>query len=258
MHGGAPSALFAHVCEQHDPGSGRRSSRASRWSCCDRCRSCRSTMRVRTIRPGRKVQWLEAALLDADEREVARATVLRLRSDEVDTSGSVELDVDRAAAARQRPAAARVRRPDRRRATGSAHDVRIVRGQLDRGRSRHRVVPAAVPGGRGGADLGVRACGRGRRLRQRRREPAALHARVRRSTPTSRSRCTATRSASGSASSRARGCNPHGVGLAETRLHDEQGAIGRARADAARRTRSPNGRTRASRTRPTLERVSRV
>ena len=46
-------------------------------------------MKVRTIRPGRKVQWLEAALLDADEREMTRATVLRLRSDDVDTSGSV-------------------------------------------------------------------------------------------------------------------------------------------------------------------------
>ena len=52
------------------------------------------TLRVRTIRPGRKVQWIEAALLDDDDREVARATVLRLRTAEVDTTGSVGIVAD--------------------------------------------------------------------------------------------------------------------------------------------------------------------
>ncbi len=38
------------------------------------------TMRTRTIRPGRKVQWLEGSLL-ADDVEVARATALRRWTD---------------------------------------------------------------------------------------------------------------------------------------------------------------------------------
>jgi len=39
-------------------------------------------------------RWLEAALLDDDEREMARATVLRLRTEEVDTTGSVGIVAD--------------------------------------------------------------------------------------------------------------------------------------------------------------------
>src|SRR5438270_236801 len=51
-------------------------------------------LRVRTIRPGRKVQWIEAMLFAKGEHEVARATMLRIRSDVVDTSGSVHPEVD--------------------------------------------------------------------------------------------------------------------------------------------------------------------
>src|SRR6202034_2360634 len=83
-----PSALFAHVCETFDPGPAGFVARVT----VELLRPVPLeplTMRVRTIRPGRKVQWLEAAVLDPDERAVARATLLRLRSAAVDTSGSV-------------------------------------------------------------------------------------------------------------------------------------------------------------------------
>src|SRR3954471_8321409 len=93
MHGGAPSALFTHVCEQHDPGPADFVARIT----VELLRPVPLeplTMRVRTIRPGRKVQWIEAALLDGDEREVTRATVLRLRTADVDTGGAVQIAAD--------------------------------------------------------------------------------------------------------------------------------------------------------------------
>ena len=93
MHGGAPSALFAHVCETYDPGPAGFVARLT-VELLRPVPLTPMTLRARTIRPGRKVQWLEAVLLDADEREMARATVLRLRTEEVDTSGSVGIVAD--------------------------------------------------------------------------------------------------------------------------------------------------------------------
>jgi hypothetical protein len=88
LHGGAPAALFATVCEQHDPGPAAFMARLT----VELMRPVPIEplqLAVRTIRPGKKVQWVEATLHDQREREVARATALRLRSEEVDTSGSV-------------------------------------------------------------------------------------------------------------------------------------------------------------------------
>lgn len=93
MHGGAPSALFAHVCETHDPGPAGFVARLT-VELLRPVPLTPLTLRVRTIRPGRKVQWLEAALLDAGEREVAGARVLRLRTEDVDTIGSVGIVAD--------------------------------------------------------------------------------------------------------------------------------------------------------------------
>src|SRR5882757_3934755 len=93
LHGGAPSALFATVCEMHDPGPAAFVARVT----VERMRPVPLEpleLRVRTIRPGRKVQWIEAMLLARGDHEVARATVLRIRSDDVDTSGSVHPHVD--------------------------------------------------------------------------------------------------------------------------------------------------------------------
>jgi hypothetical protein len=93
LHGGAPSALFATVCELHDPGPAAFVARLT----VELMRPVPLEpleLRVRTIRPGRKVQWIEAMLLAPGDHEVARATVLRIRSDDVDTSGSVHPIVD--------------------------------------------------------------------------------------------------------------------------------------------------------------------
>ena len=256
MHGGAPSALFAHVCEQHDPGPAAFVARIT----VELMRPVPLVpleMRVRTIRPGRKVQWIEAVLLDDDEREVARATVLRLRSDDVDTSGSVRSAGRRAAAA---PSGGRRQQFLVRRTTSgywNVHDVRIVEGnwtEAGPGIAWFRLRCPVVAGEpispcsrvAAAADFGS---GVGNPVRF--THAIGINADV---TIT----CTATRWASGSASSRARGRNPHGVGLAETRLHDEQGVdrpracrrcssnpIGRAADPGASRREAPR-RSRAS------------
>ena len=80
MHGGAPAALLARQLERHDPGPAGFVARLS----VDLLRPVPLTpleVVTRTVRPGRKVQWLDAALL-ADGVEVARASALRLRADD--------------------------------------------------------------------------------------------------------------------------------------------------------------------------------
>jgi hypothetical protein len=225
MHGGAPSALFTHVCEQHDPGPADFVARVT----VELFRPVPLeplTMRVRTIRPGRKVQWLEAALLDADDREMTRATVLRLRTTEVDTSGAIGLDAE--------PAKSRDtgRAPERLLAPGdvgfwTANDVEIVDGNWTEPgpgaawfRLRCPVVAGELlsPASRvaAAADFGS---GVGNPLRFTHATginadvTVALHRH-----PVGEWVCLE----SGA------WANPLGVGLAETRLHDEQGPLGRA------------------------------
>lgn len=83
MHGGAPAALLARVVERHDPGPATFVARLT----IDLLRPVPLApleIAVRTSRPGKKVQWVEAALI-ADGVEVVRASALRLRtSDELD------------------------------------------------------------------------------------------------------------------------------------------------------------------------------
>lgn len=225
MHGGAPSALFAHVCELHDPGPACFVARLT-VELLRPVPLVPLTMRVRTIRPGRKVQWLEAALLDADDREVTRATVLRLRSDDVDTSGSVGIVADAVPPPDSgNPPAQFVGRNDI--GYWSAHDVRIVEGNWTEPgpgiawfRLRCPVVAGEELSGcsraAAAADFGS---GVGNALRFTHATginadvTIALHRH-----PIGEWVCLE----SGSF------VNPHGVGLAETRLHDETGAIGRA------------------------------
>ena len=184
-------------------------------------------MRVRTIRPGRKVQWIEAALLDGDDREVTRATVLRLRSDDVDTSGSVGIVAERAAAARRGQPAAGVRRPDRRRVTGA----RTRCGSWAATGSR----PAPASRGSGCAVRSSPA----KRCRACSRAAAAADFGSGVGNPLRLTHATGINADVTIAMHRhpvgewvclesGAWANPHGVGLAETRLHDEQGAIGRA------------------------------
>jgi hypothetical protein len=80
MHGGAPASLLARAVEQHDPGPAHFVARLT----VDLLRPVPLEpleVVARTSRPGRKVQWVEAALL-ADGTEVARASALRLRTTE--------------------------------------------------------------------------------------------------------------------------------------------------------------------------------
>jgi Thioesterase-like superfamily len=225
MHGGAPSALFAHVCESHDPGPAGFVARVT----VELLRPVPLeplTMRVRTIRPGRKVQWLEASLLDKDEREMTRATVLRLRSDDVDTSGSVGI------VAEPPPPPDSGGSPEMLIGPGdigywNAHEARIVRGSWSEpgpGTAWFRLRCPVVAGEDLSPCTRAVACadfgsGVGNPLRFTRATginadvTVALHRH-----PIGEWVCLE----SGS------WVNPHGVGLSETRIHDERGAIGRA------------------------------
>jgi hypothetical protein len=225
MHGGAPSALFTHACELHDPGPAGFVARIT----VELMRPVPLeplTLRVRTIRPGRKVQWLEAALLDDDEREMARATVLRLRAEEVDTSGAVGLVAD------SPPPVEAGGDPPPFFGVGdigywSANDVRIVRGNwLEPGpgiawlRLRCPVVAgealSACSRAAAAADFGS---GVGSPLRA--TQSTGINADITISLyrhPIGEWICLESGAFVG----------PHGVGLAETRLHDEQGPIGQA------------------------------
>ena len=71
LHGGAPSALFATVCETHDPGPAAFVARLT-VELMRPVPLAPLELRVRTIRPGRKVQWIEAMLLD-EKRPRGRA-----------------------------------------------------------------------------------------------------------------------------------------------------------------------------------------
>ncbi len=225
MHGGAPSALFAHVCEQHDPGPADFVARVT-VELLRPVPLIPLTMRVRTIRPGRKVQWIEAALLDDDEREVTRATVLRLRSQDVDTSGSVCLgDAPPPSVNEGKPPTQFITRDD----VGYwlANEVRIVSGNWTEpgpGIAWFRLKCPIVAGeetapcsrAAASADFGS---GVGNALRFTHASginadvTIALHRH-----PIGEWVCLE----SGS------WVNPHGVGLAETKLHDQNGTIGRA------------------------------
>jgi hypothetical protein len=225
MHGGAPSALFAHVCELHDPGPAGFVARLT-VELLRPVPLVPLTMRVRTIRPGRKVQWLEAALLDADDREMTRATVLRLRSDDVDTSGAVGIVAD----APPPPDAGNA--PPGFFGPGdvgywNAHEIRIVVGDWTEpgpGAAWFRLRCPVVAGealspfsrAAAAADFGS---GVGNPLRF--THASAINADV---------TVALHRHPAGEWVCLESGAwaNPHGVGLAETRVHDERGAIGRA------------------------------
>jgi len=93
QHGGAPSALLARTLERMDAGPPAFTVRLT----VDLMRPVPLTpLRVvsRVVRPGKKVQIVEAALLDGDV-EMARASALRLRTldDELDvTLGSPDVE----------------------------------------------------------------------------------------------------------------------------------------------------------------------
>src|SRR5690349_23883970 len=71
LHGGAPSALFAWACERHDPSPAAFMARLT-VELMRPVPLAPLQLSVRSIRPGRKVHWLEASPFDEDDREVAR------------------------------------------------------------------------------------------------------------------------------------------------------------------------------------------
>ncbi len=224
LHGGAPSALFATVCEMHDPGPAAFVARLT-VELMRPVPMAPLELRVRTIRPGRKVQWVEAMLLDDREHEVARATVLRIRSDDVDTSGCVHPDVDA-------PPAPDAMTPENfpfgEGAVGfwSVHDVRLVRGswmEPGPGVAWFRLKCPVIAGEpispvarvAAAADFGSGVANPVRTTRANAINPE-LTVHVHRH-PVGEWVCLE----SGA------WAQPHGVGMAETRLHDERGVIGR-------------------------------
>jgi hypothetical protein len=88
QHGGAPSALLAWACEHHDPSPASFMAKLS-VELLRPVPIAPLELRVRTLRPGKKVQWLESGLWDENGREVVHAVALRVRVDDIDTAGSV-------------------------------------------------------------------------------------------------------------------------------------------------------------------------
>jgi hypothetical protein len=224
LHGGAPAALFATVCEAHDPGPAAFVARLT----VELMRPVPLTpleLRMRTIRPGKKVQWLEAMLLDEREQEVARATVLRLRSDDVDTSGSVHPQVD-APPAPDASVAMKFPFGDGVIGFWNVHDVRLVRGSWTEpgpGIAWFRLQCPVIAGEpispiarvAAAADFGSGVSNPVRMTNAAAINPE-LTVHVHRH-PAGEWVCLE----SGA------WAQPHGVGMAETRLHDERGVIGR-------------------------------
>jgi hypothetical protein len=224
LHGGAPSALFATVCEEFDPGSAAFVARVT----VELMRPVPLVpleLRVQTIRPGKKVQWLGASLRDEHEHEVAHATVLRIRSDDVDTSGSVHPDVD---APPPPDAALEMTFPLGEGVVGfwNVHDLRLVRGSWTEpgpGTAWFRLRSPVIAGEPiapiarvvAAADFGSGVANPVRMTNAAAINPE-LTVHVHRH-PVGEWVCLE----SGA------WAQPHGVGMAETRLHDERGVIGR-------------------------------
>jgi hypothetical protein len=224
LHGGAPSALFATVCEMHDPGPAAFVARVT-VELMRPVPLAPLELKVRTFRPGRKVQWLEAMLSDESGHEVARATVLRLRSDDVDTSGSVHPEVE---APPPPDAVEHQKFPFGEGAIGfwNVHDVRLVRGSWmvpGPGIAWFRLNCPVIAGEplspiarvAAAADFGSGVSNPVRLTNANAINPE-LTVHVHRH-PAGEWVCLE----SGA------WAQPHGVGMAETRLHDERGVIGR-------------------------------
>jgi hypothetical protein len=82
QHGGAPASLLAGEIERWEPGPAHFVARIT-VELFRPVPLAPLTLRTETIRPGKRVQWVQASLLDGDT-EVARATGLRLRSEELE------------------------------------------------------------------------------------------------------------------------------------------------------------------------------
>ena len=224
LHGGAPSALFATVCEMHDPGPAAFVARVT-VELMRPVPLAPLELRIRTIRPGKKVQWIEAMLLADGDHEVAHATVLRIRSDDVDTSGAVHPEVDAPPAPDSVDAQAF---PFGEGAVGfwNVHEVRLIGGswmEPGPGLAWFRLRCPVIAGEPISPIARVAAAadfGSGLSNPLRMTSAAAINpeltVHVHRH-PSGEWVCLES----------VAWAQPHGVGMAETRLHDEAGVIGR-------------------------------
>lgn len=88
LHGGPPAALLARAFEQHEGGDAMLVARLT----VEIMRPVPVTplrVAVRTVRPGKRVELLEATLSD-DERELCRASAWRIREEDVELTDDVE------------------------------------------------------------------------------------------------------------------------------------------------------------------------
>lgn len=153
MHGGPVAALLAHVAEGAEAPGPMHPARLT-VELMRPVPIVPLTTRVDIVRPGKKVQWIEARLL-ADGAEVARATLLRIRAAEIPwpdrtAGGDTKLLFDGP------DGASAIRAPwaDNERAAyhSKATEHRIVRGMwgeigptIDWIRLKHPVVPDREP-----------------------------------------------------------------------------------------------------------------
>ncbi len=82
QHGGAPAALLAGEVERWDPGPAHFVARLT-IELLRPVPLAPLTVATETLRPGKKVQWVQSRLLH-DDVEVARGTALRLRTDDLE------------------------------------------------------------------------------------------------------------------------------------------------------------------------------
>lgn len=87
LHGGPPAALLVRAFERHDTDEPKLLARLT-VEILRPVPLAPLCVRVRTARPGKRVELLEATLAD-DERELCRATAWRIREEDVALSGPV-------------------------------------------------------------------------------------------------------------------------------------------------------------------------
>jgi hypothetical protein len=184
-------------------------------------------LQVRTIRPGKKVQWLEASLSDERGREVAHATALRIRVDDVDTTGSVHPEVEPPPGPDAEIGMELFALQERAVGYWSANEVRLVRGSwVEPGPAVawFRLRCPVIAGEPVSPFMRVAACadfGSGVGNPVRLTNAAAINPEV---------TIHVHRHPDGEWIALESGAwaERHGVGMAESRLHDERGVLGRA------------------------------
>jgi acyl-coenzyme A thioesterase PaaI-like protein len=228
LHGGATSALLMWACEAHDPQTAPLLTRLT----VELLRPVplgALTLHVETIRPGHKVQWVAARLAAADDgTPVAQATALRMRTTEVDVEGAAVGTAEPPPPRHDTPLPLM---PFGEGAIGywSANDVILVRGNwLEAGpgtawlRLKCPVVAGEpiTPAMRvaAAADFGS-GVGSAVRVTSANAINAELTVHLHRHPEPAREWICLESSS---------WVEPTGVGMAETRLHDEDGPIGRA------------------------------